>query len=462
MTELGRRGASGVVYGSGEDAATLRARLRDGQVPTAVYGLDRTGIPLAATAAATTGNVVAVDTDPTLVAAVAAGQYPYGDSPGLEALLADTTAANELQVASSLRDAADGASVHIVNASTPVENGADLGPLGEVLSAVADGLAAGDVVVVESTLPVGTCRAELVPLLSAESGLDPDEFGFAFTPERPPTSGLAGLRDDHTRIAAGRDAESERVAATVFEALTEADVTRVSDLETAELAGQLAAAHLAVTTALSNEFARHATDLDVDATEVLSVANERSDCHLPSPNLGAAAGHSSEPLTLLRDELGSDTRLLDAARVSTDLMPTYAAIALLDAFRGIDLDPADARVLVVGLEGRSGLGGGETPALTLARSLAEDGVTVHATGRRASDDADDPAAGVSVVSIERALENDYDGIAFASPSVEPPDGTTLRALATDAHPLVVLDGHQLLPELRNDDGVIYRGIGINA
>ncbi|AQL44635.1 hypothetical protein BV210_17865 (plasmid) [Halorientalis sp. IM1011] len=463
MSELDARGSAEAVYGTDDDAATLRSRLQDGHVPVTVYGLDRTAIPLAATAAATAGTVVAADTDPTLVDAVDAGEFPYADSPALEALLADTTAADQLRVTSSLREAADDARVHVVSASTPITDGADLEPLRDHLSAVADGLSAGDTVVVESTLPVGTCRDELEPHLVAASDLDRSEFGFGFAPERPPASGLSGLEEDHTRLVAGRDADSERVVAAVFESLTGADTTRVSDLATAELAGQVTAAYRTVTTALTNEFARHAADLDVDATEVVAAASERADCQLPPPNLGAATCHPPGSLTLLRDELESDTRLLDAARVSNGLMPTYATIAVLDAFRGIDLDPADARVLVVGLDRQSGFDDERgTPAPAIGRSLAEDGVTVDVTGRftRAADV--DERDGVSVVTVETAVDQEYDGIAFASPSIEPPAGDTLGALATDEHPLVVLDGHQLLPELRNDDGVIYRGIGINA
>lgn len=463
MSSAERATGEASVYGRADVAKTLDDRLRAGAVPVAVYGLNRTALPLAATLAGTTGNVVAADTDEGLVEAVREGEYPYTDVDGVGAMLSDTTASADLSVTASRRQAAAAARVHVVSLSTPMDGGPDLSDLRATLSAVAEGLTAGDLVVVEGTVPVGTCRDELYPILVEESSLSPGQFGFAFTPQRFPSSGLRGLESDHNRVIAGIDGESEHLTATLYESVTDADTTAVPAIETAEMAALVASAYRTVTTALSNELARHAGALDADVTEVVEAVNERADCALPVPNLGVAEGHHPGYIEMLRDSLGTDTRLLDAARVSNDLMPTYATVSLFDALETAGVEPTDASVLVVGLDQRAGLGGDRVaPSLPISRLLATEGVEVSVTGRTpaAADPYED--AGATVLDVTTALDREYDAVVLGSPTLEPPDGQTLRSLGTTDHRLVVLDGYQLLPELRNDDSVIYNGIGINA
>lgn len=463
MSELSGRTTLEPIYGADEDRCATRERLSAGDVPISVYGLDRSGLSLAATLAASAGNVVAADIDEALVEQLSEGQCPYEDVDGLEAIVADTAATSDLRATTSLSEAATQGQLHVVHVSPSMDGEPDLSPVEAALSAVAQGLHPGDLVVVESTLPVGTCRNELHPLLVDESELDPGAFGFAFTPERHPQSGLRGLDADHERTVAGIDDESRALAAAAYGSLVDASFTAVDDLETAELAALLAGVSRTVMTALSNELARHATGLDGDLQTALSAVRGRTGITLPDPNLGVRPGHQPGYVDLLASDLGTDTRLLEAARVTTDLMPTHACITLFDAFELVDLDPADARVLVVGVDSHTGLSGqGQAPAVPLSRWLTDEGVTVDVTGHGSAEPTHLETAGARIVDVESVLDGEYDAIVLASPTVDVPDAGTMASLGTDDHALIVLDGYQLLPELRNDAAVIYRGIGINA
>src|SRR5690606_2542974 len=87
-------------------------------------------------------------------------------------------------------DVPEDGDVFVVTVGTPITEGRegpepDLSHLREALEAVGARLRPGALVVLRSTVPLGTCRTVAVPILEAASGLraGPD-FHLAFAPER--------------------------------------------------------------------------------------------------------------------------------------------------------------------------------------------------------------------------------------------------------------------------------------
>ena len=63
----------GGLYGTPVDDAAQREAFTGGDVPVAVYGLGKMGLPLAAVYAAVSGNTVGVDIDESVVETINAG-----------------------------------------------------------------------------------------------------------------------------------------------------------------------------------------------------------------------------------------------------------------------------------------------------------------------------------------------------------------------------------------------------
>ena len=80
------------LYGSDAPGDDQRRAVREGRVPTAVYGLGKMGLPLAAAFAETTGAVHGVDVDPDRVATLRDGDNPFEHEPGLSELVAEVVA----------------------------------------------------------------------------------------------------------------------------------------------------------------------------------------------------------------------------------------------------------------------------------------------------------------------------------------------------------------------------------
>jgi UDP-N-acetyl-D-mannosaminuronic acid dehydrogenase len=138
-----------------------------------VVGLGYIGLPTAATLASRGVEVIGVDTNPHVVDAVNAGQ-PYFSEPDLDMLLRAATTLGKLRAASR----PEPADAFVIAVPTPFNT--DRSPNLEYIDAAADAiapsLAAGNVVILESTSPVGATErlaarlAHLRPDLSLPPG----------------------------------------------------------------------------------------------------------------------------------------------------------------------------------------------------------------------------------------------------------------------------------------------------
>jgi UDP-N-acetyl-D-mannosaminuronic acid dehydrogenase len=369
------------LYGSDRPDSVLQETVRQGRVPTAVYGLGKMGMPIAAAFAALTGNTTGVDIDQTVVDAVQEGRAPVANEPGLPQLVAHTVDEGSLTATTDGRAAARQARVHVVIVPTLVENGTpDLSNLRAVVHAVADGLEPGDLVCIESTVPPRTTTDVVEPTLVDRSDCDRDEFGLAFCPER--TASGRALRDiggSYPKIVGGVDDESTRAARVLYDLLTTNEVVSATDATTAEAVKVFEGVYRDVNIALANELATFADELGIDVREAITAANTQPYCdlHRPGPGVG---GHCIPyyPHFLIK---GFETAspLLEQARYVNDSMPAYTVARLVGLFEERPLDITDATVGVLGIAYRPGVAETrESPGLAVAELLDEIGVDVCA------------------------------------------------------------------------------------
>ena len=147
-----------------------------------VIGLGYVGLPLVVAFAEAGERVVAVDTDPRKVAAIAAGDSYVEDisSERLRAVL-ETVEATSHYAPLARADAV------LICVPTPLtaNREPDLRALIGAGHALGQVLQRGQLVVLESTTYPGTTRETLVPILEQESELRiGDDFNVAFSPER--------------------------------------------------------------------------------------------------------------------------------------------------------------------------------------------------------------------------------------------------------------------------------------
>jgi UDP-N-acetyl-D-mannosaminuronic acid dehydrogenase len=383
--------------------AVRRAAFADGEVPVAVYGLGRTGLPLAAACAEVGGNVVGADADRAVVDTVRRGECPFDDEPGLPEAVAAAVEAGSLRATTDIAAAAEAATLHAVAVPAPLDDGQpDRSGVRAVIERVGAALTPGETVLVGSTLPPGTCRDVIEPALERESGLGAGEFGLACCPVRA-TAGRA-LREirETTAVVGGTDAESRRVAELIAGELTTGEVVTVADPTTAECAAVFEDVYREVNTALANELAGLAGEFGVDVRAAIRAANTGNRCDIHDPG----AGDNGTPSSALLHGCGSAMPLVREARAVNAGMATATVDRLARELgaRGTDLDRAT--VALLGVTDRPGVD--ETrasPAVDVAARLREARAEVYAVDPVCSDMSVVDAVPVDVERLS-ALEPD--------------------------------------------------------
>jgi UDP-N-acetyl-D-mannosaminuronic acid dehydrogenase len=451
-------------YGSDLSDRDVGQAFYAGDFPVAVYGLGKMGLPLAAVYAETCGNVTGVDVDPDVAAAVDRGESPV-EEPGLDDLVGELVADGALSATTDVVGAARDAEIHVAIVPTLItENDEpDLSVVEDLMADVAAGLSEGDLVVLESTVPPRTCEDRVLPLLESESGLSLGEFGLAFCPERTSSGrALEDIRGAYPKIVGGVDDESTRVAAAIYGEITDNEVITVADATTAEAVKVFEGVYRDVNIGLANELGRHAQELGIDVTEAIQAANTQPFCEIHDP--GAGVGGHCIPYYphFLIEEFDTDSRLMETARSVNEEMPGYTATAAVDGLVDVGVDPTDARVLVLGLTYRPGVDElRATPALPIVEQLSSAGVAVEAVDPVTDDTEAFEQAGATIRDLDALGDEPYDAVVLvtAQPAF---DDLDVPALGRGDTPLVVVDGRQELTELRGDDAVHYRGVGVNV
>lgn len=428
------------LYGSVANETEQRDQFTGGDVPVAVYGLGKMGLPLAAVYAQVTGNTTGVDVDPDVVAAVARGHTPIKREPGLADLVSETVDDGSLDATTDGEWAAEQAAVHVIMVPTLLteEKTPDLSMVDEVVKTIGRGLSPGDLVFVESTVPPRTTVDRVVPKLRTVSGLRPDTFGAAACPERTVSGqALKDIGGTHPKVVGGIDSESTRAARLVYSEITDSDVIPTPDATTAEAVKVFEGIYRDLNIALANQLAKFTQELEIDATDAIEVANTQPFCdiHDPGPGVG---GHCIPVYPyFLSGQYTADASLLEAARACNDSMPAFTVRKLQAILTHHEIPLATARVLLLGVTYKANVAElRNAPAIPISRLLREQGSTIYAVDPLVDDwsalEAMDP------ISLAESFDQPVDAVLLVTPHDE------FETLDWDRYEAPILDGRQAI------------------
>lgn len=314
-----------------------------------VIGVGKMGLPIAVWIASQGARVWACDQNPAVVEAIQVGR-PAIDEPGVSELLTEVrTAGRLLATRDTAKAVADSEVVIvIVPAVLAVGREPDLRNLEAASRDIAQGLQRGTLVVYETTVPVGTTRERMIPILRT-SGLEPGvEFLVAYSPERVKSRLVLRHLTETPKIISGFDDRSAAAAAAFYRTYLGASVFDAGLLEAAEFAKLAGMVYRDVNIAVANQLAAYAEAIGFDAWPILEAANTDGETALLRPGIGVG-GHCTPvyPYFLLSDAArrGVDVSLAARAREVNDLQ-AGRAVARLDAALG---GLAGRRVGILGL-----------------------------------------------------------------------------------------------------------------
>jgi UDP-N-acetyl-D-mannosaminuronic acid dehydrogenase len=294
-----------------------------------VVGLGYIGLPTAATLASRGIEVIGVDVNPCVVAAVNAGQ-PYFPEPDLDMLLRAATTLGKLR-ATARPEPAD---AFLIAVPTPFndDRSPNLGYVDAAADAIAPLLASGNVVILESTSPVGTTArlakrlARLRPDLRFPPAhlTEPLDVHVAHCPERVLPGRMVRELIENDRIIGGMTEACAEHAEAVYRVFLQGKPFR-TDASTAELVKLVENAYRDVNIAFANELSLICDQLGLNVWQVIELANRHPRVAILQPGAGVG-GHciAVDPWFII-SSAPERSRLIRTAREVNDAKPGFVA-----------------------------------------------------------------------------------------------------------------------------------------
>ncbi len=284
-----------------------------------VLGIGFIGLPTALLLAQCGNRVTGFDINKNVVRTVNKG-ISHLKEGGVSKLLEQMQTSQAFHAATELEES----DVFIIAVPTPLDQElkcADLRAVESAVSTVRPFLRKGNLVIVESTIPVGTSELRLIPELE-KSGLKANnDFNYAYCPERAMPSNLLHEIVHSDRIIGAMNERSATAAKAVYSCFVKGDLysTRI---RTAELCKIIENAYRDINIAFANELAKQADENEVDIWETIALANKHPRVNILRPGPGVG-GHCVAVDPWFLCQTSSSARLVALAREINDSMPRY-------------------------------------------------------------------------------------------------------------------------------------------
>lgn len=291
-----------------------------------VVGLGYIGLPTAALLASRGVEVRGVDVAPHVVETISRGEVHIVE-PDLDGLVQKVVSSGNLQVSSTMMSA----DVFIIAVPTPLSE--DLRPDTTYVEAAARNVATvlepGNLIILESTVPVGTTERiarqlrELRPDLRfpGDDGAEPDVH-LAYCPERVLPGRVLSELIHNDRCIGGMTAACAKCASEVYRTFLEAECFE-TNARTAEMVKLTENAYRDVNIAFANELSMICDGHDIDVWELIELANRhpRVDILQPGPGVG---GHciAIDPWFIVHSA-PERAKLIKTAREINESKPLY-------------------------------------------------------------------------------------------------------------------------------------------
>ncbi|MGB2784128.1 UDP-N-acetyl-D-mannosamine dehydrogenase [Psychrobacter sp.] len=294
-----------------------------------VFGLGYIGLPTAAMFAHHGANVIGVDVNPHAVETINQGKIHIVE-PGLEAIVKQAVDNGKLKA--SLTPVHSDA--YLIAVPTPFkgdDHEPDLSYIHAVSKALAPLLEKGDVVILESTSPVGATEkmvewlAEERPDLTFPKYHEPEneaDIFVAYCPERVLPGKVVEELISNDRIIGGMTKESTEKAQEVYRIFVEGDLLATNS-RTAEMAKLTENASRDVSIAFANELSIISDKLDINVWELIELANHHPRVNILQPGAGVGGHCIAVDPWFIVNKNPDEAKIIRTAREINDYKPNW-------------------------------------------------------------------------------------------------------------------------------------------
>lgn len=344
-----------------------------------VVGLGYVGLTLAVTYCDVGFDVYGIEPNKDVVAGVRKNQahfHEVGLNPLIERYLD-----NKLFISEKLEDSMS--DIYFIAVGTPVDENKNIimDYVKSSSESVAKVLKRGDLVVLRSTVPVGTCRDVVLPILEKESRLKAGEdFHLVFAPERTVEGNALRELRELPQVIGGLTKACTDLAANLFREITPT-VVIANSIEAAEMVKLVNNTYRDVKFGFSNELAMICDSYDIDTVEMINAANQgypRDRIPLPSPGVGGPC-LTKDPFILaeVSRKKKAEANIALSARKANERMPAYVASKAQDFFKKHSINKPKIFIVGFAFKGRPETSDiRSSPTIDVVKNLQEAGYDV--------------------------------------------------------------------------------------
>ena len=244
--------------------------------------------------------------------------------------------------------------IYIITVPTPTDefNRPVLTPLTKASETVGRVLAAGDVVVYESTVYPGVTEDHCVPILEQVSGLKYNEDFYAgYSPERINPGDKKHTVTKILKVTSGSTPEVADYVDELYRSVITAGTFKASGLKVAEAAKVIENSQRDINIAFVNELAKIFNLMGIDTQEVLEAAGTKWNFLPFKPGLvgGHCIGVDPYYLAQKAQEVGYHPEIILAGRRLNDSMGEYVANQVIKLLIRRNLPILNAKILMLGI-----------------------------------------------------------------------------------------------------------------
>jgi len=344
-----------------------------------VIGLGYIGLPTAAVLASKGVKVVGVDINQHAVDTINEGKIHIIE-PELDILVHEAVQNNYLTAVIE----PEKSDVFMVAVPTPFRGNyePDLSYIKQAAKSIATVLEKGNLIILESTSPVGTTEKMMEWMREERPDLSFPEFGndnfkadisVAHCPERVLPGHVVRELVENDRIIGGVTNQCAEQAKDLYKIFVKADCL-VTDCRTAELSKLVENSFRDVNIAFANELSLICDKLEVNVWELIKLANRHPRVNILQPGPGVGGHCIAVDPWFIVNSAPDEAKLIRAARLVNDSKPNFVLDKVNQAVDIIGKDISKLKITCLGLAFKPDIDDlRESPALSIAGKISSMG-----------------------------------------------------------------------------------------
>jgi len=339
-----------------------------------VIGLGYIGLPTAAMLASRQVEVIGVDVNQYAVDTINRGEIHIVE-PELDILVQTAVQTGYLRATTT----PEKVEAYIVAVPTPLKDNhnPDLSYIEYSTKAIAPILEKGNMVILESTSPVGTTEKMVSWMQEVRPDLVFPEFGsdasadisVAYCPERVLPGHVLHELVENNRIIGGVTTQCAERARELYKIFVEADCL-ITDCRTAELSKLTENSFRDVNIAFANELSLICDKLQINVWELIKLANHHPRVNILQPGPGVGGHCIAVDPWFIVDSAPEEAKLIHAARLVNDGKPHFVLEKINQAVEVTGKEKSELTIACLGLAFKPNIDDlRESPALEIAQQV---------------------------------------------------------------------------------------------